>query len=512
MTSIRRRLTVWYTVALGATLLAFGGTLYLQRESSAVDEVDQRLALEADLSAQWLTESYRVLGRITELDTLFRAPDNLKPRSRAAARDSLGYKGNLGAVPVMDPQVMAYFDGARDFLVVSDRQGNVLVMSAQAQVLPVNSIERLRQKLKPMPIERQVETFTFDDSIGAARYVVLPVRGAGPQIGGILVAAPKHSVVFGPAALLRSMLLITPLIIVGSLGLGYWLAGTSLRPIEAMIDELGAITDGRSLHRRLQVAGGEELARLATTLNRMISRLEESFTALRRFTADASHELKTPLMVLRAGVERALTHPKAPPETYELLDQTLEGVNRMTELVDNLLTLARADEGSAPLAVAECDLRDLVTDAAETAGMLAEPKDITITTQVPSQPVLVHIDESRILQLLLNLVTNAVKYTPSRGQVSIGLVDDGSDVVIMVQDTGVGIAAGDLPHIFERFWRADVARTRVSERAGTGLGLAITQWIAEAHGGSIAVQSRPGRGTVFTVSLPRKHAPSPIVS
>jgi len=180
--------------------------------------------------------------------------------------------------------------------------------------------------------------------------------------------------------------------------------------------------------------------------------------------------------------------------------------------VDSLLTLARADEGRLPLAVEECDIRELVSEAAETANILAEEAKLTVTTSIPVAPVLLRIDRNRIRQLLLNLVTNAVKYTPSGGAVSLGLSDQGDTVTVTVGDTGIGIAAGDLEHIFDRFWRADPARSREGESPGTGLGLAITKWVAEAHGGSIVVQSRPGRGTLFTVALPRLSPPEVSVS
>jgi signal transduction histidine kinase len=290
---------------------------------------------------------------------------------------------------------------------------------------------------------------------------------------------------------------------------GYWLAGTSLRPVEGIMDEVDAISDGTSLHRRLAVPlSGDEMARLALTVNGMLARLEQSFASLHRFTADASHELKTPLMVLRAGVERALVHPGVPGEIMQSLDETLAQINQMTEMVENLLTLARADEGRAPLAVEECDLRDLVLDVAETAGILGEEAGVTATHVVPNQPVRLAVDRHRIREMLLNMVTNAIKYTPRGGTVSLGLEDTDDAVVFTVRDSGIGIAAGDLPHIFERFWRADPARSRTGDRPGIGLGLAITKWIVEAHGGSITVQSRPGRGTVFTVWLLR--APSPV--
>jgi signal transduction histidine kinase len=160
--------------------------------------------------------------------------------------------------------------------------------------------------------------------------------------------------------------------------------------------------------------------------------------------------------------------------------------------------------------VEPCDLRDLVSEAAETANILAEPAALAVTTSIPEAPVLLDVDRNRVRQLLLNLVTNAVKYTRPGGRVTLGLSDQGDTVILTVGDSGIGIAAGDLPHIFDRFWRADPARSREGERPGVGLGLAITKWIAEAHGGTITVQSRPGRGTIFTVTLPRS-APGPAI-
>ena len=250
----------------------------------------------------------------------------------------------------------------------------------------------------------------------------------------------------------------------------------------------------------------DELGRLAETLNQMMTRLERSFAALRRFTADASHELKTPLTVLRGGVERAITTPGLPQDTLATLEETLQEIKRMTELVDALLTLARADEGIAPLHREPVDLREIVEEARETGELLAEQAGVQMELATPPEPVIVPVDASRIRQLILNLVTNAVKYTPSGGSVRMQLGQSDGRVTLTVADTGIGIAAGDLPHIFDRFWRADSARTRTGERPGAGLGLAICKWIAEAHGGTIEVQSRPGRGTTFTVTLPKEAA------
>jgi signal transduction histidine kinase len=270
-----------------------------------------------------------------------------------------------------------------------------------------------------------------------------------------------------------------------------------------MIAELEAIQDGRSLHRRIAVPPGtDEISRLGSTLNAMLTRMEQSFSSLRRFTADASHELKTPLMVLRAGVERSLTHPDTPGELVDSLDETLRQINQMTELITNLLTLARADEGRAALVTTTADLRTFVQEAAETAELLGAESEVSVSVAVPDHAVMAAVETGRIRQLLLNLVTNAVKYTPPGGSVELSLEASAGEAELVVRDTGIGIAPGDLAHVFDRFWRADPARSRTGERPGVGLGLAIAKWIVEAHGGTITLQSRPGRGTAVRVMLP----------
>ncbi len=175
----------------------------------------------------------------------------------------------------------------------------------------------------------------------------------------------------------------------------------------------------------------------------------------------------------------------------------------MTEIVDSLLTLARVDEGRAPLHLEPTDLRDLLGEIAETASILGEHSSVDVSVEIPESPLVLPLDRARVRQLLLNLLTNATKYTRKGGSVTITCTEEADSVVVKVVDTGVGIAAGDLSHVFDRFWRADAARSRTGQRPGTGLGLAICRWIAEAHGGSIEVQSRRGEGTTFTVSLPR---------
>jgi signal transduction histidine kinase len=225
--------------------------------------------------------------------------------------------------------------------------------------------------------------------------VLTPLAAAGPEIGGILVAAPLERAAPDVNVFLRAMLVTAPFVLLASVLVGWELARRALVPVERIIDELEAITDGRSLHRRLAVpTAGEEVARLAQTLNGMLTRLEQSFASLRRFTADASHELKTPLMVVRAGVERALTDGDTPDEVLASLDETLEEINRMSELVESLLTLARADEGRAPLAVDRTDLRELVAEASRDGGHAGRGANVTVTSIIPEGPVWAAVDRT----------------------------------------------------------------------------------------------------------------------
>lgn len=496
MRTIRARLTAWYTAALALALFVFGAALYFELQKPSEIELDERLALEASLAVRWLEDSHRVLGGLVRRDTAAPEPGALP---------------DIGTSSTLSPSIGSYFEAFRDYVIIVDREGRILFLSESVRELGFSAVEHLAAQISPALRPVPATSLQLQGPGGGVRYTVVPVSGAGADVGAVLVAAPLVRSSFDPRVLVRAMLVVSPIVLGGAIALAYWLAGTALSPVRGIMDEVDAIKDGRSLHRRLAVPmSGDEMARLALTVNGMLARLEESFTSLHRFTADASHELKTPLMVLRAGVERALTHPGTPAESIEALDETLEQINQMTEMVENLLTLARADEGRAPLTVAPTDLRDLVAEAAETAGLLAEAGGVTVESSTPSGPVLLSVDAHRIRELLLNLVTNAVKYTPAGGTVSIELEEGERAVVLRVRDTGIGVAPGDLPHIFERFWRADPARSRTGDRPGVGLGLAITKWIAEAHGGSITVQSRPGRGTVFTVLLPRKEGETPV--
>ena len=476
MQTIRARLAVGYAMALGATLLVYAGIIYMAQGSRAFAELDSRVRVESDLIAAILGESFRARERVVVADPLGR--------------------------PVLTPDVASLLEGVPGYVIVVGAERALLHLSAEARSLPFGSARALIDVAED-PVAGGFGLVDLAAPVGQVRYFVRPISEAGPNVAAVVSAAPTSGFVVSPPRLLTAMLWTIPFILVVSLLIGYLLVGRTLRPVDLIVDEVEAISDGRSLHRRLaEPTSYDELARLRITLNAMLSRLEQSFSTLRRFTADASHELKTPLTVLRSGIERSLTHPTTSPDVMETLEETLLEVNRMAELVDSLLTLARADEGRAPLHLDDLDLREVLAELAETASILGEQASVEVTVEVPQEPLRMHADRSRLRQLLQNLLSNAIKYTSAGGEVWIGSALEDEKVVFTVRDSGMGIAPGDLENIFDRFWRADPARSRTGSRPGAGLGLAICKWTAEAHGGSVEVQSKPGRGTTFTVVLP----------
>lgn len=483
MRTLRGRVALWYAVALGMTIFLFGTIVYAIQRAEVSSELDTRLRVEADLIVALLGQAYQSRETVVRLDA------------------------ETGR-PTLIPSVAAFLEGIPGLVVIlGPPPGGELFMSREARALPFEVVERLVAVARDSAARTAFQTLRFPPAVGDVRLFVSPVRTAGDHVATIITAEPVGRLSLVPERLLSAMLVTAPFVILASWFVGYFLVGRTLQPVERIVDEVRAISDGRSLHRRLApLATHDELGRLTTTLNDMLARLERSFASLRRFTADASHELKTPLTVLRVGIERAITHPNVPPEVLETLEETLQEVNRMSELVDSMLTLARADEGRAPLHLEPVDLKELLAELEETASMLGEQAGVAVEVAVPSEPVTMHADRDRLRQLLMNLLTNAIKYTPAGGQVWVASSARDGDVVLEVRDTGVGIAPGDLPHIFDRFWRADPARSRTGDRPGVGLGLAICKWTAEAHGGHIDVESRPGRGTTFTVTLPRQAA------
>ena len=377
----------------------------------------------------------------------------------------------------------------------------VIHTSRLATELDAATVQRVNVGLKEM---REDSTASRQVSIrGSAALVEKQDLLPNGRVLRVVSAVPLADVSLSPLEVLGTALIIMPLILGAAIWGAFLIAARATESLERLTDEVVEITDGRSLHRRLNPPpdGTLEVTRLTLRLNEMIGRLETSFAALRRFTADASHELKTPLAVLRADVERAMHTPSGATEQLVALEEALHETTRMADLVDSLLTLARADEGRFDLMREPIELEPLARDVFETALILGEDAGLHVTMPVANNCV-VDGDRTRLRQLFLNLITNAIKYTPRGGDVELALTASEDEATFTVKDTGIGIAAIDLPNIFDRFYRADRVRSRQSERGGFGLGLSISQWIAQAHGGSLSVQSRLHRGSTFIVTLP----------
>jgi len=281
---------------------------------------------------------------------------------------------------------------------------------------------------------------------------------------------------------------------------GWWLATRAIRPIEDISATATKIAAG-DLSQRISATGREnELSRLAGVLNSTFARLEAAFAHQARFTSDASHELRTPVSVILTQTQGALARERSVAEYREALEACQRAAQRMRKLTESLLELSRLDAGQAPFKHESFDLARVATECVELVRPLAEQREIRLACEL--RPASCLGDAERIAQVVTNLLTNAIHFNRPRGEVRIATGPENGTAWLTVKDTGEGIPAEDLPHIFERFYRADKSRSGTQGR--TGLGLAISKAIADTHGGSIEVSSQPGAGSVFTLKLPLK--------
>jgi heavy metal sensor kinase len=452
--SIRWRLTLWYGAVLAAVLAAFGTSVYLMMRHSLLARTETGMGMESTEVAEEVARSKDRLALGTWLERRF-------------ARHP-GYD-----IQVSTPSGKALFRSER----------------IKANGLP-------RPSAAPSMGRPTVES--FGGQSGHARLLNRVVPGPdGPLF--LQIAAPLAADDHELGELLTVLLLAGPFALALALGGGYLLARRALAPVGRMSAEAEQITATR-LNRRLDLPNpNDELGRLGATLNGMISRLERSFEETRRFTADAAHELRTPLAVMRNVAEVALRSPREPEHYRRVLGDVLEEVERLTRLAEQLLFLCREDAGLVPRVMTEVSLDDLARVAAEHMSVVAEAKGLTLQSSEFS-PCPVRADADQIRRLLFNLLDNAIKFTPTGGTVSVDLERLDGHAFLTVSDTGIGIPVEHVPHVFGRFYRVDPARGQDGE--GSGLGLAICRSIIEAHGGHIRVASVVGQGTRVSFMMP----------
>jgi two-component system, OmpR family, sensor kinase len=473
--SIRLRLALWYTAFLAIMFLIFAPTVYYTLERELSREVDRWLA---PLSQQVLR-------------SLDDRPDLLTPTEVTTDPTT----GILVPTSQLQRAWLEQFTASGVFVELLDPNGRRMAASGnlQGRAVPVpSSAFAAAWWGSPDSYTTTLEGERF-------RGMLSPIPGQTEPRGFILVS---HSLEDVDEALLGMRILLVAGNAFGlflAVVVGWAIARSGLNPVEEITRTARAIAQSQEFGRRLKVGGSrDEVGRLAVTFNEMLASLDNAMATQKRFVADASHELRSPLTSIRSNIEILRRTPDAPIEDRtEALDDVAAEVDRMSRLISDLLLLARADAGHR-IEMGRVALDALAMDVHH--QMSAQADGVTLHLET-AEPLVVHGNATWLKQLLLILVDNALKYTPRGGTVTLSVGREGDSAAVRVRDNGIGIAAESLPFIFDRFYRADKARGR--DEGGTGIGLAIAKWIAEEHGGRLAVQSEPGAGSVFSLYLPR---------
>jgi heavy metal sensor kinase len=478
--SLRLKLTLWYVFILAILLIAFSSFLYLTLSKSLYRGVDNKLRSLAELIASESSSPLSKFG-FGNIDQTLEASMSLRPVGKFI--QVLDESGAIGRK--------------------SDNLRNIQLP------ISLNALKNASMGLV---------TFETNRSFGSTplRIVTLPVSERDHTMRIVQVASSLEDVEDALNTLLLILLITVPsALIMASLG-GQFLAHKALKPVDQITQTARLITS-QNLNQRIPPPRvKDEISRLIETLNDMITRLDQSFRQVKQFSSDASHELKTPLTILRGEVEVALRKDRASEEYQKVLASNLEEIGRMTQIVDELLLLSRADSGEIQLSRKEISLSEILREAIPHASLLARNKNLNIQAALPEGEVTILGDRLRIRELFLNLIENAVKYTEEGGSVRVELTRNNSGshagnwgerpheeqafAEVRVVDTGIGISVEDQARIFDRFFRVDKARSR--EQGGSGLGLSICKWIVEAHQGRLSVESEVGKGSSFIVSLP----------
>jgi heavy metal sensor kinase len=472
--NLRLQLAAWYTIAFAVLLLLTGAVFYQYLEGSLEASVDTDLGLRAQQISSSLVLQQ---GTITLHDLTITLPGLDAP---AHATDAISSDVNQGTL-----------------VRLLDAHGKLLGETPAFRSLHVPE-SSVTQPLAGTPWQGTVLS-TGEQEV---RLYSRTLTNSGKPVAVIQVGeslATLHTLLH---QLVAALLVVGSLVLAGCALGSYWLAGRSFAPMKRLVETARKIQAG-DLHQRVPVPPvRDEMQYLALTLNEMLDSLDQSFSRQRRFVSDASHELRTPVAVIRNKAEIALLRPRN-QEAYCMALQSIHAeAERLSHLINDLLALARGDEGQARFECEPVRLDALVEAVAANAQGLAEERGIHLLIH-PLHPVQLLGDEARLIQVLMNLLDNAIRYTNPGGQVQVHLSATSAAASLVVQDSGIGIAPEHLPHIFERFYRADPSRTRTGG-SGTGLGLCIVEWIVRKHGGSVEVRSQVGHGSRFTVHLPLK--------
>lgn len=486
VSSIRFRLTGWYVVVLGLVLGLFGVVVYVVLSSSLHSGLDDLLRSRSEQ----LVAGYNINdGQI-----------NLQEQDESGP-----------ALPV---------EG--EIWLLLDRQGKLIQREGHVSDADANRLISLANAPKTSQSQEAYQSFKIASTGNATsskildyRFYFVSVIESGQSVGLLVLGRSRETVEETLHRLLLVLLFAAPVALLLSAAGGYWLAARAMRPVRTITQAANEIEES-DLSRRLNLKGPQdELAELAGTFDRMLGRLDEAFKRQRQFTADASHELRTPLTIIDLEVNRALNRLRKPEEYRQALEIIQSENNYMSRVVNDLLTLARADAGQTNLEFEELELSDLTLEVVERLIPLARQKELNLVVgELPELPILGN--RVYLTQMISNLVENAIKYTAGTGswvRVNTG-IEQGQWAYLRVADNGPGIEATHQPQLFDRFYRIDQARTRLENEAGevssgsgegvsgSGLGLSIVKWVAKSHDGEVRVESQVGKGTLFEVWLP----------
>jgi signal transduction histidine kinase len=464
--TLRLKLILLYAALLAVIILFFGAITYAVIQSTWIESVDEALRDTANLVIN--NTSSTLVG------------DFGRPGTIAVILPSLDVFRASGVMV----QAWRMAGGEPQLLVASDNLGTY--KEPLDSELLGSSEPAFSNSIAPSGVELRVLT--------APVFLI----GSNDVFGNVQAAVSLQTIKQATSKLAVMMFLGGIVGVAVSVLMGAWLSQQALKPIGVITQAADSISTAEDLRTRLpHQRHKDELGRLTAVLNRMLDRIEELFSIEQRFVADVSHELRTPLTVIQGNLEMI--------ERYGLDADSLEAVKdeagRMSRLVNDLLLLARADYGGMKLDLIHVDLDTILTDIYHEGNILLKGRDLRLAIG-KIEPARMMGNPDRLKQLLLNLVSNAIKFTPDGGIITLSLEVSQQDACLHVCDTGIGIKPEDQKHIFDRFYQTDTSRARITGNEGSGLGLAIAQWIAHAHGGSITVKSTIGEGSTFTIRLP----------